>query len=77
MARKHLEKLIYPDETAIVYHMHVGNFQNLMAFMGFENGLCAMYEEPEECLALFDFWQTFTVRWQTRALITISLSSWG
>jgi uroporphyrinogen-III decarboxylase len=39
--------------------MHVGYFQNLMAFVGFENGLCAMNEEPEECLALFDFLADF------------------
>ncbi len=30
--------------------LHVGYFQNLMAFMGFSNGLCAMYEEPDEVL---------------------------
>lgn len=60
MAKKDLEKAgINPDETAIVFHMHVGYFQNLMAFMGFENGLCAMYEEPEEVMALFDMLSDF------------------
>ncbi len=60
MAKKDLEKAgINPEETAIVYHMHVGYFQNLMAFMGFEGGMCAMYEEPEEVLALFDMLSDF------------------
>ena len=60
MAKKDLEKAdINPDETAIVYHAHVGYFQNLMAFMGFENGMCAMYEEPEEVLELFDMMSDF------------------
>ena len=35
--------------------MHAGYFQNLMAFMGFTEGLLAMYEEPEEVYALFDY----------------------
>ena len=34
---------------------HNGYFQALMKFMGFENGLCAMYEEPEEVAALFEY----------------------
>ena len=60
MAKKDLENAwINPEETAIVYHLHVGYFQNLMAFMGFVNGLCAMYEEPEEVLALFDMLSDF------------------
>jgi uroporphyrinogen-III decarboxylase len=33
----------------------VGYFQNLMAFMGFNEGLCAMYEEPEEVKALMEY----------------------
>lgn len=30
-------------------------FQTLVSFMGFENALLAMYEEPEEVMALFDY----------------------
>ena len=35
---------------------HIGGFfLTLVSFMGFENGLCAMYEEPEEVKALFQY----------------------
>lgn len=62
MARKDLEKAgLNPDRTAIVYHTHVGYFQTLMSFMGFTEGLCAMYEEPEEVKALFEFLSDFYV----------------
>lgn len=43
------------EESALALNMHVGYFQNLMAFMGFTEGLCAMSEEPEEVYALFDY----------------------
>lgn len=36
-------------------------FQRLCDFMGFEEGLCAMMEEPEECYALFDYLCNFSV----------------
>ena len=42
-------------ETALSLDLHFGYFQNLMAFMGFTEGLCALYEEPEECKALVDY----------------------
>jgi hypothetical protein len=42
-------------KSALVFNMHAGYFQNLMAFMGFTEGLMAMYEEPEEVMALFDY----------------------
>ncbi|MDR2360734.1 MAG: veratrol--corrinoid protein metyltransferase [Oscillospiraceae bacterium] len=32
-----------------------GCFQMLMSFMGFNEGMCALAEEPEECIALFDY----------------------
>lgn len=32
-----------------------GFFQCLINFMGFTEGLCAIYEEPEECKALMDY----------------------
>ena len=54
MAKKDLEK-IDREVTAVVQYVHVGYFQQLMAFMGFSEGLCAMYEEPEEVLALFEY----------------------
>lgn len=56
MAKKDLERLnIDRSQTALSFGLHVGFFQNLMAFMGFSEGLCAMYEEPEEVKALFEY----------------------
>lgn len=59
MGKKMLEGVarmgVNPEETAIALNLHVGYFQNLMAFMGFTEGLCAMMEEPEEVYALFDY----------------------
>lgn len=43
------------SQTALALDLHFGYFQNLMAFMGFTEGLCAIYEEPEECRALADY----------------------
>ena len=58
MAKKQLEGFyrqgVNREDTAIALNLHVGYFQNLMAFMGFTEGLCAMAEEPEEVYALFD-----------------------
>jgi hypothetical protein len=56
MAKKDLERMnIDRSETLLGLSMHVGYFQNLMAFMGFSEGLCAMYEEPEEVRALMEY----------------------
>ena len=38
---------------------HVGYFQHLMNFMGFNNGLIAMAEEPEEVKALYEYLSDF------------------
>ena len=43
------------SQSAVAFNMHYGFFQNLMGFMGFEEGLCAMFEEPEEVKALFEY----------------------
>jgi hypothetical protein len=47
-------------QTAMTMNLHGGYFQTLMAFMGFEDGLLAFYDEPElvhELLAyLSDFY---------------------
>ena len=60
MAKKHMASYpVNPKETAIGVTFTVGFFQNLMAFMGFSEGLCAMYEEPEEVYALMDYLCTF------------------
>ena len=64
MAKKDLKALqeigIDFNQTAREITLHVGYFQQLMALMGFTEGLTALYEEPEECKALLsaicDFW---------------------
>ena len=56
MAKKDLERLgINRNETVLSLGLQVGYFQSLMAFMGFSEGLCAMYEEPEEVRALMEY----------------------
>ena len=56
LAKKDLEQSgIDPTQTALIFGSQAGVFQDLMAFMGFTEGLCAMYEEPDEVKALFDF----------------------
>ena len=62
MAKKDLERAhIDRENQAVTYGASSGFFQNLMAFMGFTEGLCALYEEPEECEALFDYLCDFQV----------------
>jgi len=58
MAKKDLAN-IDRSQTAIQTSIHVGYFQHLMNFMGFTEGLCAMYEEPEEVLELFEYLNAF------------------
>ena len=58
LAKKDLAN-VNRDTTAVMATIHVGFFQQLMAFMGFSNGLCAMYEEPEEVCALFQYMADF------------------
>ncbi len=60
MAANDLKRLgIDRNESALILGTHVGYFQNLMNFMGFTEGLCAMFEEPEEVLALFEYLADF------------------
>ena len=46
-------------QTAVEMFTHVGYFQHLMNFMGFNEGLLALYEDPEECIALFEYLADF------------------
>ena len=56
IAKKDIENsLIDRSQTALSFDLHFGYFQNLMAFMGFTEGLCAIYEEPEETAALLNY----------------------
>jgi hypothetical protein len=60
MAKKDLKAMGQnPEDVAVMLGTHVGYFQHLMNFMGFTEGLCAMYEEQEEVLALFDYLADF------------------
>lgn len=47
------------SQTTVCMNLHMGYFQTLMSFMGFTNGLCAMYEEPDEVKALFEYLCSF------------------
>ncbi|MDR0904714.1 MAG: veratrol--corrinoid protein metyltransferase [Oscillospiraceae bacterium] len=47
------------EVSAMQGNVHMGYFQSLMAFMGFTEGLCAIYEEPEEVAALFEYMSDF------------------
>ncbi len=46
-----------PENQVVEYAMYNSHFQRLTALMGFENGLCAMVEEPEACSG---FMEAFT-----------------
>lgn len=60
MAKKDLEIFkVNREESLVGLGLHFGYFQHLMAFMGFTEGLCAMYEEPEEVKALMEYLCSF------------------
>jgi hypothetical protein len=48
-----------PAKNARMCVIGIMPFQSLMEFMGFNEGLIAMAEEPEECLALLDYMSDF------------------
>ena len=43
------------ERHAVVLGCSLMPFQQLMAFMGFTEGLCALYEEPEKCKELLNY----------------------
>ena len=56
MVKKHLEQTkIDRSQTALALNLHFGYFQHLMSFMGFSEGLIAMFEEPDEVMELFTY----------------------
>lgn len=62
MAKADFEKLkIDRTKSAIVCGCGLMPFQQIMAFMGFNEGLCALIEEPEECKALLNYMADFYV----------------
>ncbi len=61
-AKKDLENSgIDRSQTAVILGLHFGYFQRLVAFMGFSEGLIAMFEEPEEVKALNSYLCDFYV----------------
>ncbi len=62
MARRDLERAkIDQTQTATLFKVHIGYFQTLMSFMGFSEGMCAMYEEPDEVKELMQYLSDFYV----------------
>lgn len=57
-AKKQLSR-IDREQTAVMFDLNCGFFQLLMEFMGFTEGLCAMYEEPDEVKALMEYISNF------------------
>ncbi|MBQ8974850.1 MAG: veratrol--corrinoid protein metyltransferase, partial [Oscillospiraceae bacterium] len=56
MVKKDVEKTgIDRTQSALTLRTHIGYFQMLMSFMGFENGLMSLYEEPEEVKELLEY----------------------
>ena len=60
MVKKDLERFPYDrKDTAMAFTLHQGYFQYLAEFMGFADGMMAMYEEPEEVQALVEYLSDF------------------
>jgi hypothetical protein len=60
MVKDHVESSgIDRDKTAMALNLHMGYFQTLMSFMGFEDGLLSFYEEPEAVHELLDYVSEF------------------
>lgn len=47
------------NETAVMFDLNGGVFQLLMEFMGFNEGLCAMFTDPDEVMALLEYVSNF------------------
>jgi len=60
LVKKQLDSLPYSrDNVSLWFGPNGGYFQLLMSFMGFTEGLCAMYEEPDEVKELFAYVHDF------------------
>jgi hypothetical protein len=56
MVKKHVEQSgIDRTQTAMALNLHFGYFQHLMSFMGFSEGMIAMFEEPDEVMELLTY----------------------
>ena len=58
-AAKRMVENIDRHESALVMGTHVGYFQHVMNFMGFENGLIALMTDPDEVLELNEYLANF------------------
>lgn len=67
MAARDLSK-IDRKETAIRASLHSGYFQALVNMLGYEEGLMAMYEEPDEVKALLGYLSDFFIAFEEKTL---------
>lgn len=56
------------NQTLVISNVGGSFFQDLMAFMGFTEGLCAMIEEPEEVKALFEYMTDYYLKLQHKII---------
>lgn len=56
------------DQTLLLHITGGGFFQDLMGFMGFTEGLCAMIEEPDEVKALFEYITDYYLKLQHKII---------
>jgi hypothetical protein len=78
MCRDDFDRLkIDRSKSAVIMLLHMGYFQDLMSFMGFSNGLCAMYEEPEEVKALLEYLCDFYCEVAARYVDHAKPDVWG
>ena len=67
-----MERLNYSrDNVALLYSPGGGFFQHLMGFMGFNEGLCAMYAEPDEVNELFAYLRDFYLSVATNYIVYV------
>jgi len=69
MAKQDLERIGFDrSKSALTCGANLMPFMQLMGFMGFTEGLIAMYEEPEEVKALLNFMTDFIEPYLTKIL---------
>lgn len=61
MADKELEGTDRTSQIIVLMQL-TGNFERMAAFMGFENALCAFYEDPDSCGEFFDAMSDFRIQ---------------
>ena len=63
MVKDDIERVgIDRNETALALNLHFGYFQHLMSFMGFSEGMMAMFEEPDEVKELLNYVCDFFIK---------------